>query len=431
MMAMPRFQDVGSRAARFGIDQIREFCDVIENPQKNFRSIHVAGTNGKGTVCSILASVYKAAGYTTALYTSPHLVDVRERFRINGVMIPPEELVLFFDLYDDQLKQYPLTFFELTTAIAFWWFSWKKVDIAIIETGLGGRLDATNIIDPLVSVITSIGLDHTEQLGNSIESIATEKAGILKPGRLYVTGDIDIRAMKVIQNVAKTVSSSFFTSGSKVNKLSMTEYVLETEDSSFSVRTDLGTPYLGTNIRVCLDAINAACPVLPVSMNAISQGLEHICANSGFGGRFQRLHAELDWYFDGGHNPQALQAVLRHVSEHFPGRNLTIVTSMMTDKFNAEIIDLFKSIDHIFYYEQESMRALRFIDFRAKIGGAHPIGPEKNKILETLKYLKTELVLFTGSFYFYSTVSEWMESLTHDSNCAETSPSTIIDHKET
>ena len=159
LMAMPRFQDVGSRAARFGIDQIREFSESIGSPQVSFKSIHVAGTNGKGTVCSILASVLKEQGYKVGLYTSPHLIDVRERFRIDGEMIPEEVLIDFFNQHDLVLRQYPLTFFELTTAIAFWWFSRDNVDIAIIETGLGGRLDATNILNPLVSVITSIGME--------------------------------------------------------------------------------------------------------------------------------------------------------------------------------------------------------------------------------------------------------------------------------
>lgn len=419
MLSMPRFQDVGSRAAKFGIDQIREFCEAIGNPQMEFRCIHVAGTNGKGTVCSILASLYMSAGYNTALYTSPHLKDVRERFRLNGEMIPPSDLVHFFETFDEQLQRYPLTFFELTTAIAFWWFSFKKVDIAIIETGLGGRLDATNIVDPLVSVITSIGFDHIEQLGNTIESIAAEKAGILKPNRPYVTGDLDVSARKVIDSVAAYVSSPNYSSGTVINKVSMTEFDIETTHTSYRVNTDLATPCLDTNIRICMDVLGATHQTLPVSDACVQQGLSMICRNSGFAGRFQRLHNELDWYFDGGHNPQAFETVLAHVSQNFSGRKLTIVTSLMADKFSSEMIGLFLQIKNIFYFEQGASRALSFEDFRSEIGNANQFGPDKKRILETLNYLKSELVLFTGSFYFYSTVSEWMESLTHDSNCAE------------
>lgn len=418
-MAMPRFQDVGSRAARFGIDQIREFCEAIGNPHKNFRCIHVAGTNGKGTVCSMLASIYMSAGYQTALYTSPHLMDVRERFRLNGEMIPASDLVLFFETFDEQLERYPLTFFELTTAIAFWWFSHRKVDIAIIETGLGGRLDATNIVDPLVSVITSIGMDHTEQLGNTIESIATEKAGILKPNRPYVTGDLEVRARTVIDSVAASVSGFFFSSGSEIKKKSMTEFEIETTHSCYRVNTDLATPRLDTNIRICLDALGAVHQTLPVSDVNVQLGLSRICINSGFAGRFQRLHKNLDWYFDGGHNPQAFEFVLDHIAQNFPGRSVTIVTSLMADKFSADMVGLYLRNNTVFYFEQASARALCFDDFRSKIGCARQLGPDKKMILETLNYLKTELVLFTGSFYFYSTVFEWMESLTHGSNCAE------------
>ena len=178
---IPMFGKTGASAANFSLRSIRRFCAELGNPQDTYPTIHVAGTNGKGTTCQMLASVCQSAGYKTGLYTSPHLLDYRERFRVNAAQITEQDLLRFFRRFDELLKRYSLTYFEISTAIAFWFFEQQKVDIAIIETGLGGRLDATNIITPEVSVITSVGLDHTDILGDSLGKIAKEKGGIIKP----------------------------------------------------------------------------------------------------------------------------------------------------------------------------------------------------------------------------------------------------------
>jgi dihydrofolate synthase / folylpolyglutamate synthase len=424
LMAMPRFQDVGSRAARFGIDQIREFSESIGSPEVSFKSIHVAGTNGKGTVCSILASVLKEQGYKVGLYTSPHLKDVRERFRIDGEMIPEEVLIDFFNQHDLVLRQYPLTFFELTTAIAFWWFSRNNVDIAIIETGLGGRLDATNILNPLVSVITSIGMDHMEQLGSTIQSIAFEKAGIIKSGTPYVLGEIDATAVTVISEYADSVGAFRYLDETNVIPLHDGQFSIARNNQLLRMYSDLYTPYLKTNIKTVVQSLNSIQNKLFVSNDAIIRGLAKIGLNSGLTGRFQKLKPDLDWFFDGGHNSQALLAVQNHLSEIFPKRNPVIILTLMEDKLTDESIEILNKYDQVYYIELPVSRALSFERFNKIFPKSKSLSAHKNDFLEASKYFKRELVLFTGSFYFYSTVSEWMESLSLDSNCAENPLST-------
>ena len=187
--SMPSFQQVGGDAYKPGLERIAEFCRMIGNPQRNYFVIHVAGTNGKGSVSNMLAAVLQQAGYQTGLFTSPHLIDFRERIRVNGEMIPKQKVVNFVDRYKSEMERLQLSFFEMTTAMAFDYFAQSDVEVAVIETGLGGRLDATNIVQPLISVITNIGLEHTEYLGDSLPKIAREKGGIIKKCTPVVVGE--------------------------------------------------------------------------------------------------------------------------------------------------------------------------------------------------------------------------------------------------
>ena len=179
---LPMYQRIGAAAYRKDLTNIKALCKVLKQPQNQLRTIHIAGTNGKGSVSHGLASILQQAGYKTGLYTSPHLIDFRERIRIDGQMIDRKTVVEFVELIKNDIKQIDASFFEITTAMAFYYFEQQKVDIAVIETGLGGRLDSTNIITPLLSLITNISLDHQNLLGDTLQLIAGEKAGIIKPG---------------------------------------------------------------------------------------------------------------------------------------------------------------------------------------------------------------------------------------------------------
>ena len=201
---LPQYQNVGGKAYKASLDNIINLCDVLNNPQNEFKSIHLAGTNGKGSTSSLLASVLTEAGYKVGLFTSPHLIDFRERVAINGKPITKEYVVGFVQEYKDKVQEIRPSFFEWTTALAFDYFANQKVDIAIIETGLGGRLDSSNIIKPLVSVITTIAIDHTQYLGTTLKEIAYEKGGIIKPDTPCVIGyGIEDEAKEELVRLAK------------------------------------------------------------------------------------------------------------------------------------------------------------------------------------------------------------------------------------
>jgi dihydrofolate synthase/folylpolyglutamate synthase len=416
LLSMPRFQDVGGRAARFGIDQISEFCDSIGNPQNAYKIIHVAGTNGKGTVCSIIASLLKEAGFKTGLYTSPHLIDVRERFRINGDMIEKDQIVKCYKEFESVLDEYPLTFFELTTAMAFRLFEMEQVDFAVIETGLGGRLDATNVVNPVGCAITSIGFDHMEQLGNSLESIAFEKAGILKKGVPFTVGDVPSKAFDVIINQAYAVNAQKIEKIVDVQTVSDGSLTLSYGNHNSSIVCDLNTPKIEENISIALDLLLSVFGNGVLTSEVVTRGLMNIRKNSGLLGRFEKLATNQDWYFDGGHNPEALKQVSDHLERKFPNRPKNVVISLMSDKLSQEIIELLQTFDQVFFYEIDSPRALKAVDFIEKCRNAKNIGLNSTEIKKNLLELKSTLVLFTGSFYFYSTATEWMESLSLDSN---------------
>lgn len=193
---------------KFGLENIKKLCETLENPHQDYPTIHIAGTNGKGSTSAMIASVLTASGYKTGLYTSPHLLMFNERIRIDGKPISDDELITYTKIIRSEIEKYRATFFEATTAIGFKYFSDQKIDIAVIETGLGGRLDATNIITPLISIITNIGLEHTEYLGSTTKSIAHEKAGIIKPFVPCLTAARDEDAFRVIQSVTRKSNSA-------------------------------------------------------------------------------------------------------------------------------------------------------------------------------------------------------------------------------
>jgi dihydrofolate synthase/folylpolyglutamate synthase len=416
LLSMPRFQDVGARAAHFGIDQIETFCSEIGNPHRFFKSIHVAGTNGKGTVCSMLASIYKEAGYKTGLYTSPHLVDVRERFAINGLMISKEELTRFFTTFEDVINGQSITFFELTTAIAFWYFATNKVDIAIIETGLGGRLDATNIIHPEASVITSIGLDHTEQLGNTLVSVAMEKAGIIKDSKPVILGNIEKSAREVIYSRIVEMNTSVVTSPYQARLKSTDTIIIDFDSRSMEVQSDVLSPELCQNAQISLDTVYALRQTFRVNDEEIVRAFTKIRKNSGLRGRFEKIHPDFQWYFDGAHNSDALKRVVDQ-SNSLAKTGLTpvFIVTMMKDKLNDEVINILKECEHIFFFELNTPRALKFDEFHHILPHSKSLNSQEMTQKTFLNKFKSNLVLFTGSFYFYSTVIEWMESLTFDS----------------
>lgn len=318
----PAFQNNGRSAYKPGLERVFQLCEILDNPQDKIKTVHVAGTNGKGSVCSILASVYQEAGYKVGLYTSPHMIDFRERIRVNGEMISKDEVVDFVDKYLEPFQEIDPSFFEWTTILAFYYFAKNKVDIAIIETGLGGRLDATNVITPEVSVITSIGIDHIGYLGNTIGQIAGEKAGIIKEEIPVVIGSLDSESREVIDQFAEKKHST----------------IIDAKEFT-GFKSSLIGNHQNKNKDLALTVIDVIKNKFPVDNTAIEKGLSNISKNAGLRGRYEVLQQEPKIIADIAHNEQAMKALIEAIGkENY--HKLHIVIGMVDDKDVEKVIGL-------------------------------------------------------------------------------------------
>ncbi|WP_340106421.1 bifunctional folylpolyglutamate synthase/dihydrofolate synthase [Rhodohalobacter sp. 8-1] len=400
---IPMFGDRGRSAANFSLDTIREFCGEIGNPQADFRSIHVAGTNGKGTTCRMLASVYQSAGYKTGLFTSPHLIDFRERITIDSEWITEQHLLTFFQKYERLIEKFSLTYFELATAIGFWYFSEKSIDVAIIETGLGGRLDATNIILPEAAAITSVGMDHTDILGNTIEEIAREKAGIIKPNTPVVVGDLPNAAMSEIENHADSLNAPVINSAAP-------DYSLDPvmEDNSEAKQLTLAARLNAQIVRCILDCVTEQ---IPVSSYAVADGLLKWSERYPAGASFRRIHPDYQWYFDGAHNPEAVKLMKRQLTELSPLSDWRLVFSIMRDKLTPGLISELLEIGTVYYHPLKLGRAATEKEVKELVPDIEILNADDSLPESWVQKNKSELVIFGGSFYFYKTLKQWMGNI--------------------
>lgn len=292
---LPIFQRVGKAAYKADLSNTHALCALLDNPENSFPAVHIAGTNGKGSVSHMIASVLQEAGYKTGLYTSPHLKDFRERIRINGEMIPEADVIAFVERYREGFEPIKASFFEITVGMAFHHFREEFVDIAVIETGLGGRLDSTNVVNPEVSVITSIGLDHTNLLGDTIAQIASEKAGIIKKGAPAVIGDLPAEAVKVMEAKAEEMQSPLF----KTAHLRLP-----------GLTTDLKGAWQLKNLRTALAALQQLHDNgWPFNDFHLVHGLAKIKENTGLRGRWETLRKSPLVIADIGHNEEAINAI--------------------------------------------------------------------------------------------------------------------------
>ena len=310
---LPMYQRVGSSAMRLGLDQMNRLCAALGNPHHSFKCIHIAGTNGKGSTAHMLASVLQSAGYTVGLYTSPHLKDFRERIKINGQPIDKDIVVDFVNENLETLEAGNYSFFEVTVGMAFSSFAQAQVDIAIIEVGLGGRLDATNIITPILSIITHISKDHQQFLGNTIEAIAAEKAGIIKENVPVVLGHNKDSVRNVILDKAKTLSSTVF-------------FANQTE----TYATDLLGDYQKENLATAYMAIQALTE-FDVNENHVRQGLQAVAKNTGLQGRWQIIADLPTVIADVAHNEAGIAVVMNQL-QSMTYDQLHIVFGMVEDK---------------------------------------------------------------------------------------------------
>ena len=310
---LPMYQRVGTPAMRLGLDQMNRLSAALGNPHRSLKCIHIAGTNGKGSTAHMLASVLQTAGYTVGLYTSPHLKDFRERIKINGQPIDKENVVDFVNQHQEKLEVGNYSFFEATVGMAFSSFAKAQVDVAIIEVGLGGRLDATNIITPILSVITHISKDHQQFLGHAIEAIAGEKAGIIKEKVPIVLGQNEKTVKKVILEKVKSTSSTVFFA-----------------NQSESYTTDLLGDYQKENLATAYMAIQALTE-FDINENHIREGLQAVTKNTGFQGRWEILEYSPMVIADVAHNEAGIRAVMNQLKS-MTYDQLHIVFGMVEDK---------------------------------------------------------------------------------------------------
>lgn len=324
--AMPAFHQVGGAAYKPGPDNILALLGELGNPHTRVRTIHIAGTNGKGSTSHLMAAALQAAGYKTGLYTSPHLVDFRERIRINGRMISETEVTAWVAQHRGYLGQLQPSFFEMSFGMAMDYFAREEVDIAVIETGLGGRLDATNVISPLLSVITNIGMDHTEFLGNTLPQIAREKAGIIKPGTPCVIGESHPATMNVFLKRAQECDAPiYFADQHEYLRRTRMHYAPECELHGLYQEHNLQTAF------VALRALTAHHPDLKVPHQAIAEGFAHVCTMTGLRGRWETLQERPLTICDTGHNSHGISYVSRQLKE-LGNPHIWIVFGMVNDK---------------------------------------------------------------------------------------------------
>ena len=340
----PLFQQVGAGAYKEGLETTRTLDAHFGHPHKRFATVHIAGTNGKGSCASTLAAILQAAGLRTGLYTSPHLTDFRERIRVNGEMISREKVVKFVEEERAFFEPLHPSFFELTTALALKHFAEEEVDIAVIETGLGGRLDCTNIIEPLISVITNISLDHTQFLGSDRATIAAEKAGIIKPGVPAIIGESDAETRPVFQEQAQKVQAPICFAEDTPQVLRSTKneegkWVYETR-SFGTIIGELSGECQPRNANTLLCALEQLLPLLPhtnITLEHVHQGFDNVCRLSGLAGRWQTLQKAPLVICDTGHNAGGWEYIGTQLrAQHC--NTLRIVLGMAGDKDTGAVL---------------------------------------------------------------------------------------------
>ncbi|WP_298780586.1 folylpolyglutamate synthase/dihydrofolate synthase family protein [uncultured Polaribacter sp.] len=328
---LPMYQREGKTAFKKNLTNILAFSKELNYPEKKFKSIHVGGTNGKGSTSHMLASILQEAGYKVGLYTSPHLKNFTERIRINGSEIPKRKVSSFIKKYKDFLEEQKLSFFEMTVGLAFNYFADEKVDIAIIEVGLGGRLDSTNIIKPEVSVITNIGLDHTQFLGETLPEIAFEKAGIIKNETPVIIGERQLDVERVFIKKAKEENSRIFFAS----------------DEIIDFPTDLLGDYQKSNSKTAVKAIKELKGFKVLKEN-ISDGLLNVVRNTNLKGRWQILQHKPKVICDTAHNAEGLKIVLNQLKKE-EYKQLHIVLGVVSDKKLEEVLPFFPK-DASYYF---------------------------------------------------------------------------------
>ena len=415
---LPMYSRIGAAAYKPDLSNTIRLCAFLNNPQTKFRSVHIAGTNGKGSVSHMLAAVLQRAGYKTGLYTSPHLKDFRERIKVNGEMISEEFVVEFTANIMPLIEEINPSFFEITVAMAFEYFAKKNVDIAIIETGLGGRLDSTNIIIPELSVITNIGWDHTNILGDSLEKIATEKAGIIKSGIPVVVGEVLKETLPVFEKIAFEKKAHLVIAfqkrhvmGWRWEKYELIVEIAEVHSTDHKVyHLDLPGLYQAKNLLTVLEACSQLqSKGYEIGFKAQFEGLKHTKTCTGFRGRWEIIQHEPLIVLDVAHNEDGVRQVLEQV-EVTDHHELHVILGMVKDKEIDTVLKLFPATAYYYFTQAHIPRALPVETLHKKAADHGLKGksyPDVNTALNEakLKADPKDMILVCGSVFLVGEVN--------------------------
>jgi dihydrofolate synthase / folylpolyglutamate synthase len=403
---LPMFQRVGSAAYKPNLTNTLKLCDVLDNPHQKFKSIHVAGTNGKGSVSHMLAAILQTAGYKTGLYTSPHLKEFTERIRINGKEINQDFVVDFVERIKPEIEKIKPSFFEITVAMTFDYFAQQKVDIAVIETGMGGRLDSTNVISPILSLITNISWDHKDLLGDTLQKIASEKAGIIKAHVPVVISERQEEVQAVFESKAIECRSEliFASDRYQAERIKPGAFNIKSSKNQFSIELDLLGIYQGKNIKGVLAVVDELNKLgLTISKQNITKGLRNVVALTGLKGRWQQIGEEPLIICDTGHNEAGIKEILNQFKE-IKFNRLHWVLGVVKDKDVTTILNLLPKDAQYYYCQATIPRALPAIELQEKatlVGLTGVVVEDVNQaIAEARKNSEpTDLILVAGSSF--------------------------------
>ena len=409
---LPMYNRIGAAAIKNNLDNTLAICEYLGNPEKKYPSIHIAGTNGKGSSSHMLASILQAAGYKTGLYTSPHLYDFRERIKVNGQMCPEHFVTEFTNKVKPIIEKIEPSFFEITVGMAFEYFAQEQCDIAIIETGLGGRLDSTNVIQPILSLITNIGWDHMALLGNTLPAIATEKAGIIKKDTPIVISEVIDETKSVFEQTASKLDAPIYFAEDFLQFKSFTNHwtTAHFEYDQISVDCDLSGKYQYKNIRGVLQSIHLLKSMgWKLDEASIQKGMTQIKSSTGLMGRWECLQKSPKLFIDVAHNEHGMHALLEQLAT-LEYQQLHIITGMVKDKDVDAVLGLLPKDAQFYFSNAHIPRAMPAIEVAAKakaIGISGSVFENVNEaiIAANKNAHPNDLIIVMGSIFLVAEVN--------------------------
>jgi dihydrofolate synthase/folylpolyglutamate synthase len=414
---LPMFSRIGPAALKKDLHNTLEICRILGNPQNKFRSIHVAGTNGKGSVSHMLAAVFQTAGYKTGLYTSPHLYDFRERIKLNGEMVPEEFVIDFTEKMKPHIETLEPSFFEITVGMAFEYFAEQKVDIAIIETGLGGRLDSTNVIHPVLSVITNIGWDHMNILGNSLEEIASEKAGIIKRDTPVIIGEKQEETESVFKAKAHRENAEIYFAADRFrvikNSFQNNELSMQVNDvyknKEHHIKPDLAGIYQLKNIPAVLHAVEILKEKSwQISEQDLEKGLNQTKMLTGLHGRWEKISEKPLVILEAAHNVNGVREMMDHLRQ-LDYNKLHFIIGTVKDKDPSAMLALFPKDARYYFTEANIPRALNASLLQSKAAALNLQGQVYTDVNAAIQKAKTvageeDILIVCGSIFLLAEV---------------------------